>query len=96
MVPRSVLAAVVLLLLLLNLIAWAAFRIDKRRAERGRRRIRESTLLGLAALGGGPGALVAMYGHRRRHKVAKLRFATVVWLAALAQLALGAWLATAV
>jgi len=86
-------SAVIAAVGLLNIVAWATFRIDKRRAEQRRRRIRESTLLGLAALGG-LGALLAMYGHHRRHKVNKGRFAAVVWLAVLAQVALAAWLAT--
>lgn len=76
----------------INAATWAAFRIDKARARRGARRIRERTLLMLAALGGGLGALVAMYGHRQRHKVAKRGFAAIVWLAVAAQLALAGWL----
>lgn len=77
----------------INLIAWAAFRIDKARARRGVRRIRERTLLLLAALGGGLGALVAMYAHHQRHKVAKRGFAAIVWLAFTAQVASAGWLA---
>lgn len=76
----------------INVIAWAAFRIDKARARRGARRVRERTLLILAALGGGLGALVAMYAHRQRHKVAKRGFAAIVWLAVIAQLGLASWL----
>lgn len=65
----------------LNLVTWLAFRLDKARAGRGDRRIRERTLLTLAAVGGFAGALVAMYGHRRRHKTRKRGFVAVVWLA---------------
>lgn len=62
-----------------NLVAWAAFRIDKHRAKQaGRRRIPERRLLWFTAFGGG-GALVAMYAHRRRHKVDKRRFRAWVW-----------------
>ncbi len=75
-----------------NLLAWATFRIDKARARRGVRRIRERTLLTLAALGGGLGALLAMYAHRQRHKVAKRGFTAIVWLSFGAQLALAGWL----
>lgn len=85
-------AAVALALLgALNLLTWATFRVDKARAHRRARRIRERTLLGLALAGGAVGALVAMYGHRQRHKSAKPRFAAVVWLALLAQLVATAW-----
>ena len=77
-----------------NALAWAAFRIDKARARRGARRIRERTLLSLAALGGSASALLAMYAHRQRHKVAKRGFAAVVWLAFATHLALAGWLIT--
>ena len=39
--------------------------------------------LALAWIGGWIGALVAVYGHRRRHKTRKLRFLIPLWLAAL-------------
>lgn len=70
-----------------NLVAWAAFRNDKRRAERGQRRIPERRLLWLSAFGGA-GALIAMYAHQHRHKVDKRRFALTVWALALLQLGL--------
>ena len=73
-------------------LAWAAFRIDKARARRQRRRIRERTLLGLATLGG-PGAAIAMFAHRQRHKTAKPAFVVVTTLATVAQLGALAWLA---
>lgn len=75
------------LLIIANIVAWAAFRLDKRRARRGLRRISERRLLQLAALGG-LGAIVAMYAHRERHKVDKRRFATIVWLLFIAQVGL--------
>ncbi|MEO0716900.1 MAG: DUF1294 domain-containing protein, partial [Planctomycetota bacterium] len=49
-----------------SLIAWVAFWSDKRRAARGAWRIRERTLLGMAAVGGFPGAYAAR--KRLRHK----------------------------
>lgn len=61
-------------LLLVNLITWALFAIDKRRAQAGRsrERIAESTLLGWALVGGSPAAWHAM--NRLRHKSAKDSF----------------------
>lgn len=52
----------------------------------------ERVLLGMAALGGTPGALVGVYGHRRRHKAKKAGFVVPLWLMAAAHAGLGAWL----
>jgi uncharacterized membrane protein YsdA (DUF1294 family) len=61
-------------LLLINLITWVLFAIDKRRAQAGRsrERIAESTLLGWALVGGSPAAWLVM--NRLRHKSAKDSF----------------------
>jgi uncharacterized membrane protein YsdA (DUF1294 family) len=55
--------------ILVNLITFLCFASDKRRAKRGARRIPESTLLTLAALGGAPGAWLSMlvFRHKTRH-----------------------------
>lgn len=88
--------AAVVALAVVNLATWAGFRLDKARARRkGARRIRERTLLTLAVIGGSVGALVAMYGHRHRHKVAKTGFAATVWLAFALHVAAAAWLVLA-
>jgi uncharacterized membrane protein YsdA (DUF1294 family) len=54
----------------------AAFRFwsDKQRAIEGRRRIPESDLLGIALMGGSPGALIAR--QLFRHKTRKEPFST--------------------
>ncbi|MCU0892446.1 MAG: DUF1294 domain-containing protein [Sandarakinorhabdus sp.] len=69
-----------MLLLVVNIAAWAAFAIDKRRATAGRsrERIPEATLLGLALLGGSPAAWWAM--QRLRHKTRKEPFKTSLLL----------------
>jgi uncharacterized membrane protein YsdA (DUF1294 family) len=61
-------------LLLVNALTVLSFWEDKQRAIAGERRIRESDLLGLALIGGSPGALLA----RRlfRHKTRKEPFST--------------------
>jgi uncharacterized membrane protein YsdA (DUF1294 family)/endonuclease YncB( thermonuclease family) len=78
---RSGLATPLLLalwLLAVNLATWFSFATDKARAERYQRRfhpeprIPESTLLGLALLGGSPAAWAAM--QHFRHKTAKASF----------------------
>ncbi len=87
MTPAQLLLAPALLLVL-NLVTWASYRWDKRQAGRtGAWRIPERTLLALAWLGGCFGALVAVYGHRRRHKARKLRFLIPLWLAVFTWLA---------
>ena len=70
----TVLTWLILPLLLVNLITMLRFWQDKQRAIEGKRRIPESDLLGLALIGGSPGALLA----RRwfRHKTRKEPFST--------------------
>lgn len=58
---------------LYNLVVFAVYAHDKAAARTGGWRVRESTLLGLAVFGGGPGALL---GQRLlRHKTRKRPFA---------------------
>lgn len=61
-------------LVLVNLWTVLRFWQDKQRARAGERRIRESDLLGLALIGGSPGALLAR--HLFRHKTRKEPFST--------------------
>lgn len=63
---------IVIYLLIMNFIAFFAMWIDKRKAKYGKYRISESTLLILATIGGGVGALIGMY--KFRHKTQKPRF----------------------
>ena len=66
---------------------------DKRRARRGGHRIRERTLISVAALGGSPGVLAAMYAVRHKTQKAKFRYGIPALLAAQLLLAAGAvWL----
>ena len=53
---------------LVNLVTIFRFWQDKQRAIAGERRVPESDLLGLAAVGGSPGALLArqMFRHKTR------------------------------
>lgn len=62
--------------LIVNVVAFAAYGVDKRRARLGQWRIRESWLLALAVLGGALGAFLAM--RIFRHKTSKRRFTWVV------------------
>jgi len=71
------------LLLTINLVSFAVFGIDKRRAgKRGARRIPERTLFLLAGLGGSIGALLGMriWHHKTLHR--SFRFGIPAILAA--------------
>ncbi len=59
-------------LVIINIIAFLAMYIDKRKAKYGRWRIPEQTLLILAIIGGSIGAIAGMYTFK--HKTKKLRF----------------------
>lgn len=57
-------------LLAVNLVAFCTFWWDKHSAKKGRRRVRESTLLWLCAVGGAAGGLLSMrlFHHKTRKK----------------------------
>lgn len=63
---------IVIYIILINIIAFLAMYIDKRKAKKGKRRIPEKTLFVLVGLGGGIGGILAMYLFR--HKTKKTRF----------------------
>ncbi|MEA3051201.1 MAG: hypothetical protein QOG72_104 [Sphingomonadales bacterium] len=71
------------LLVLVNLVTICRYRQDKQRARAGAWRVPESTLLGLAAIGGSPGALLAC--RLLRHKTRKQPFASLLLLIAAVQ-----------
>lgn len=60
-------------LIVINIVTFLAFAMDKRRAVKRKWRIPEKTLLGLSLFGGSIGGLIAMYCFR--HKIRKLAFA---------------------
>lgn len=72
-----------------SLVTFCVFRWDKRRAVRHERRVRESTLLWLCAVGGAAGGLLAM--RIFRHKTKKKPFSIGVPLMLAAQTALAVW-----
>lgn len=68
--------AVLIRLSVINIVAFAAYGIDKHKAVRGKFRISERTLLLLAAVGGSVGAYAAM--RIFRHKTLKKCFSVGV------------------
>lgn len=69
-----------LALLLINARTAHLFWQDKRYAREGHRRVPESSLLMMAAIGGTPGAFIAR--QMFRHKTRKQPFSTHLWLIA--------------
>ena len=63
---------IIIYLLVINLAAFLAMWLDKRKAKKGAWRIPEQTLLSLVLLGGGIGGIAGMYTFR--HKTKKPRF----------------------
>ena len=59
-------------LLAVNVLTFSVYGVDMWKAQRGRWRVPEATLMGLAALGGSVGAWLAM--QLFRHKTQKKKF----------------------
>ncbi len=62
----------IIYLIIINVIAFIAMYIDKKRAKMGKWRIKEYTLFILALIGGSIGSIAGMYIFR--HKTKKARF----------------------
>ncbi|MBQ0128399.1 MAG: DUF1294 domain-containing protein [bacterium] len=76
-------------IIVMNVVAFHMYRIDKQHAERGEYRISEAALLAVSFLGGALGAFCAM--HEYRHKTLHTSFAVGVPLALLVQTVLVVW-----
>jgi uncharacterized membrane protein YsdA (DUF1294 family) len=76
----------------LSVVTFVAYGLDKSAAEKGRWRTPESTLHLLSLAGGWPGALV---GQRVfRHKTRKQPFRAIFWATVIANVTALAWLLT--
>jgi uncharacterized membrane protein YsdA (DUF1294 family) len=89
--PRELWLVVVGLYLVMSLVTFAVFAIDKRAAKRGTWRTPEKTLMSLSLCCGWPGALLAMklVRHKTRHKL------FTIGVPAIACLHIAAWIALA-
>ena len=83
------LRALLLWLAFINLITFGVYWLDKRRAQKGARRVSEKELLAWAAAGGSPAALWAM--RKFRHKTRKTSFRIWYWMIVALQVG-GIWL----
>ena len=77
-------------LIVINIITFAVFGIDKKKAIDGKFRIKELTLFVLSFLGGSLGGLIAM--HTFHHKTRKWYFKFGIPLILIAWVAMIAWL----
>lgn len=99
--PQNIAAAKALLtpanlataLIAVNFLAFAAFGIDKAKAEAGAWRISEGTLLRLAFFGGTPGAYAgrALFRHKTRKQPFSGNLHTIAALQIIALAALAVW-----
>lgn len=69
---NDIIKYLIIYIVVINLIAFLAMYLDKRKARYGKWRIPEQTLFVLALIGGSIGAIAGMYTFR--HKTKKLRF----------------------
>ncbi|MEX1213674.1 DUF1294 domain-containing protein [Saccharospirillum sp.] len=87
-IPRTL----VTFYLVMSLLCYAAYALDKDAAQNGRWRIAENSLHLLALFGGWPGARIAQ--HRFRHKTQKAAFRRVFWITVGLNIAGFVWLMT--
>ena len=81
---------VLLLLAAVNLVSFGLYGLDKLKAKKGLWRIRESTLLLVAVLGGSLGALLGM--ELFRHKTKHWQFKVLVLVFLILHIALGVYI----
>ena len=93
--PASLLtpANVITALIAVNFLAFAAFGLDKWKAETGRWRTSEATLLRLAFLGGTPGAYLGrrLFRHKTRKQPFVRNLHTIAFMQVMAIVGWNAW-----
>ena len=71
-IPILTFQNIAIYLVIINLIGFLSMYIDKKKAQNGKWRTPEKTLLTIALFGGSIGSLIGMY--KFRHKTTKARF----------------------
>lgn len=66
--------------LIINVLAFVLYGVDKRRAIRNQYRIRESVLLWMARLGGGVESWLGIKTFRHKTKHTKFRIVVPLWI----------------
>lgn len=67
-------------LIIVNLLTFVVFAIDKRKAQKGKWRIHTKTLMGLSLIGGTIGGLAAMYIFHHKTKQKKFSLGLPIML----------------
>ena len=91
-VASKVPPAIFAIYLVVSLVTFAAYAMDKSAARKGAWRTQESTLHMLSLLGGWPGALVAQ--QKLRHKSRKQSFRLVFWFTVVLNIGVFGWMLT--
>ena len=80
-------------LIIINIIGFMMYRSDKKRSEKGRWRIKETTLLAFSLIGGGIGSMLGMNVYRHKTQKRKFQFGvpiltliSIVWIYFIIQL----------
>lgn len=80
---QMILVIYICVLAFISFFTFFIYGIDKSKAKKGKNRIKESTLLGLSAFGGGLGALIGRLVFY--HKTDKLYFSLTIYLSILVE-----------
>ena len=86
----SLVTIIVFYLVIINIITFFLYGIDKWKAQRSRWRVPESVLLGMAAIGGSVGAWLGMQVWRHKTQHVKFRYGVPIIL--IVQVALLVWI----
>lgn len=81
---------IIIYLVIINIITFFLYGVDKWKAQRSHWRVPESVLLGMAAIGGSVGAWLGMCAWRHKTQHAKFRYGVPIIL--IAQVALLVWI----
>lgn len=81
---QKILLIYISVLIIMSIITFIMFGIDKLKAKHNKRRIKEKTLLELTILGGGIGSLIGRIIFR--HKTNKIYFTIVIFLSIISQI----------